>query len=346
MPGQRLLRRDTDAAPLLQVVKDPPPPLASVRPDLPAELGECIGKALQTDPARRYATAEQFRAQLLVAWRTASELADHSDVRAHVLAAAGTKFRDRRARVAEVVELREQLARVGDQAALEVRESAGSSDNVVTPLSVATRRLRNTPPANGIALSPGATADRLRLDAPDPLLESSPKPTRSRARLIAVALPTAAVGVFLILASSQLQPAARGEQAPAPIVSAGATSALPIVPSAAPEQTRTATAPEHPTAEPARLQISSNVEIASLRLDSRDVPLGQPALRLDVPLTPNEARRTLTVVAISEDGRKTTIAVDATKAAPLAIQFPKRKTKSRAKRLRTETRPGPPPIIR
>lgn len=49
---------------LTQHVTDPPPPIASFRPDCPRALAACIHRALAKNPADRYASTDEFRADL------------------------------------------------------------------------------------------------------------------------------------------------------------------------------------------------------------------------------------------------------------------------------------------
>ena len=58
--GQLPFASDDIPALLIQHVKQPPPPLRSIKPDVPAALEGVILKALEKNPARRFQTAEAF----------------------------------------------------------------------------------------------------------------------------------------------------------------------------------------------------------------------------------------------------------------------------------------------
>lgn len=62
--GQRLFQADTEAAIVLKVIEAPIPPLREVVPDTPPELEAICARALQRDPAARYASAREMAADL------------------------------------------------------------------------------------------------------------------------------------------------------------------------------------------------------------------------------------------------------------------------------------------
>jgi eukaryotic-like serine/threonine-protein kinase len=62
--GQRLFTADTEAAIVLKVIEAPIPPLREVAPDTPPELEAICERALQRDPAGRYASAREMAADL------------------------------------------------------------------------------------------------------------------------------------------------------------------------------------------------------------------------------------------------------------------------------------------
>ena len=51
------------------ILTETPPPLSKLRPDLPRDLERIIGRCLEKDPARRYATADELREELEAARR-------------------------------------------------------------------------------------------------------------------------------------------------------------------------------------------------------------------------------------------------------------------------------------
>lgn len=64
LTGERAFPQDTPIALARAIVDAPPPPLHAVRPDLDAGLAAVIDRAMERDPARRFASAEQMRAAL------------------------------------------------------------------------------------------------------------------------------------------------------------------------------------------------------------------------------------------------------------------------------------------
>ena len=61
---QRLYKGDNDLATIQLIINQPPPPLATVRPECPAELDRIIQRALAQDPAKRYQTAQELQSDL------------------------------------------------------------------------------------------------------------------------------------------------------------------------------------------------------------------------------------------------------------------------------------------
>jgi len=74
--GQRPFTGDTNMSILSAILKDPPRPISSIRPDVPRELARIVKRALQKDPEQRYQTAKDFRndLQLLKAESDSGEL--------------------------------------------------------------------------------------------------------------------------------------------------------------------------------------------------------------------------------------------------------------------------------
>jgi eukaryotic-like serine/threonine-protein kinase len=79
--GERPFTGDTNMSILSAILKDPPKPISSIRPDVPRELARIIKRALQKDPEQRYQTAKDLRndLQLLKAESDSGELT-HSTV--------------------------------------------------------------------------------------------------------------------------------------------------------------------------------------------------------------------------------------------------------------------------
>ncbi len=65
LTGQRLFLRQSDPDTVIAVQQAMVPPLRAVRPELPSELQEIVGRALQPDPAHRFQTAAEMQEALL-----------------------------------------------------------------------------------------------------------------------------------------------------------------------------------------------------------------------------------------------------------------------------------------
>jgi len=60
LSGRVPFQADSTLALMFKVVHEPPPPLADFRPDLPAEVGRALERALAKEPGERYPTASAF----------------------------------------------------------------------------------------------------------------------------------------------------------------------------------------------------------------------------------------------------------------------------------------------
>src|SRR5262249_58844869 len=68
--GRRPFQQDSNLLTLAAILRDPVPPLKSVRPDLPADLDRVVARALEKDPEDRYPSAVEMR-DALAACRSA-----------------------------------------------------------------------------------------------------------------------------------------------------------------------------------------------------------------------------------------------------------------------------------
>ncbi len=62
--GRRPFQSDSSAGLLAAILRDPPPPLENLRPDLPADLSRILGRCLEKEPRWRYASARELKADL------------------------------------------------------------------------------------------------------------------------------------------------------------------------------------------------------------------------------------------------------------------------------------------
>jgi serine/threonine-protein kinase len=83
LAGTPPFERDSDLAVLQAHLKEPPPDISELRPDLPAALGRVLGRAMEKDPADRFPTATDFASALAKALGVdapaATSAADASD---------------------------------------------------------------------------------------------------------------------------------------------------------------------------------------------------------------------------------------------------------------------------
>jgi serine/threonine-protein kinase len=60
LTGQLPFRGEHDQAVIYSILKEPPRPISDLCPELPAPVGQVVGKALEKDPDRRYPSAEEL----------------------------------------------------------------------------------------------------------------------------------------------------------------------------------------------------------------------------------------------------------------------------------------------
>jgi serine/threonine-protein kinase len=107
---RRLHEAGNDASTLLQIVSREAPRLRQVRPDTPAALDEAVSRALAMDLRRRCPTAWALARQITDACSRGFELAETAEVAEYVTRVVGPKLEERRARVAEMLDLRRKMA--------------------------------------------------------------------------------------------------------------------------------------------------------------------------------------------------------------------------------------------
>ncbi|HSQ63512.1 MAG TPA: serine/threonine-protein kinase [Polyangiaceae bacterium] len=87
---KRLFKGEGEADTLNRVLYEPIPALRQSNPQVAAPLEEAVMKALERDPAQRYATAAEFGDALEKAAREVGVLGSHKDVAAHLESVLGT----------------------------------------------------------------------------------------------------------------------------------------------------------------------------------------------------------------------------------------------------------------
>lgn len=109
----RLFLADNEAVTLNRLVFEPIPLLRDVNPKLPGAVEKVLARALQRDPARRYATAADMAEELQVAARASHMLGTPANVRTYVRNVIGVAMERRRATVREHLATMEQSSRSG-----------------------------------------------------------------------------------------------------------------------------------------------------------------------------------------------------------------------------------------
>lgn len=117
LAGRPLHPSQNDAVTLLKIVTEEPPRLSTVRSDIPPELEDAVAHALTIDLEIRCPDAATFARELATACHNARlRIAEAGEVGAHVAALVGGKLKERRERVAEILELRGRMDRLATTA--------------------------------------------------------------------------------------------------------------------------------------------------------------------------------------------------------------------------------------
>jgi Tol biopolymer transport system component len=144
--GRRPFTGDTSVSIVSSIVKDTPPSVTSLNPELPRELGRIIRRALAKDPEARYQTAKDLRNDLkdLRASLESGELALENRT-------AAVPPRRKNARVWQAVAIVAILAAIGASALLMHRSARAAT---ATPAPIEMTRITNGVNAERPTLSP------------------------------------------------------------------------------------------------------------------------------------------------------------------------------------------------
>jgi hypothetical protein len=255
--GKRLFRGPNEAATLLQVISDkPPPPVSSERSGIACALDEAVAAALEPKPARRVATALAFRARLEDAWTRQIGIADHEEVAAFVNELVGAKLRKRAAQAADVLRLRRQIDGVKTEADVIVEEDATS----------------------GLSDAAGAT----EVDTPvaRPMDESGDGSTKAALSAATAPAPQRRSWMWLLATAAVLV----GSGVAFATLWKGTTATAPPTPT----ETVAATTPSAPpsnTLAQRVLRITADRPIAQLRIGERNIALAEPVANIEVPVS-------------------------------------------------------------
>ena len=279
---RRLHKKPDAVATLLSVVTEPPPRLRDVAPDIPKTLDEVVFRALTMDVEQRIPSALELRHRLEEAFRAADGIAEQQEVGEFVARIFGPKLAERRARGAEVRQLRvrmEEIARPSSPhselspdliAQRGELEDEDSGERTRPEPSLSTRELRAGPME--FEVPTGTTDSTLTVG-----LGTSTASRRRRVALaIAAAVALGAVGGFAAWSAS-------GPSAPTPAAEPEAkrdsVAAQPVdVPPSAPAPTAEATqAAEDPEPAPEPAASAAPRKTAQARAPAvRHVPRAAP----------------------------------------------------------------------
>ncbi len=96
LAGRRLFKSENEAATLSRVLTEPIPNLKDVAPDVPAQIAEVCMKALERDPAERFATAAQLADALERAATAEETIASARELAAYVTSVLGNEIAQQR----------------------------------------------------------------------------------------------------------------------------------------------------------------------------------------------------------------------------------------------------------
>ena len=138
---------DNDVATLLRIASVPPPRLREVEPSVPELLDQCVAKALAMNVEDRWPTAQAFKQALQEACRAHGEVAETEEVADFVSRIVEPVILERRARAAEILELRAKMEKLAGAADPSLPTSTPQPrDPEDAPTVLATKPLVAQPP--------------------------------------------------------------------------------------------------------------------------------------------------------------------------------------------------------
>lgn len=275
---KRLFKGEGEADTLNRVLYEPIPSLCAVAPQVPAELGEVVMKALEREPDARYATAQAFAEALEAVARKLNLLATPKDVAASVDEVIGTEIETQREQVRAWIANSEpsqntRSAHPESITRIEGRAPPGEEDSM--PDGSDPRMAGKTPSGRSLPPSDVSSVSSAVIQVPPPRVPGlserpSQIPEARQRKVWAVVLPLVFVlGLGGGLGVVRLRSTDSRGQGNAP------TSATPREPQSAGPK-----ASEAPTAEPspkATADLSPSASVAPV--ESAQVKKGKPVLR-------------------------------------------------------------------
>lgn len=282
LTGDRLHSSEDEIGLLLKIVGEDPRRLKDVCPELPSALDEALSSALTRELDQRCATADELRRKLV----KSHPIADTATVAQWVERIASPKLRARDAKIAEIRRMREAGERSGEV-------SAPTETSIASP--------PETPPQsedNAVqsAWQPSESSHTRTSGVSQSLARSTAPPAHRRRFAVVIGV---GAGLVLGLVVMLTIVVGRAKDPKADDSSAGPATATEIVPEpSAPPRS------ESSTVEPqvATFVVRANVQISSLSVAGKAIPLASPVDEVQLPAMPKPGD---SVEATSTDGRKT-----------------------------------------
>ena len=270
LTAQRLFRGANDAATLLAVVSDTPPPRPSKdRPELSAKFDTAVAAALQQQRGKRLSTARAFWNLLEEAADAHGGVANHETVAEYVEEMVGATLDERREQARHVLTLRAMIADVSADAEAHVQTEATSS--LGARAQSASLADVDVTMKHGVSTTARATA---------------PAPRLWPAVLLFAVGAAAAVAYFTLVRDGSTN---ASDAQSASIVAAPDPTSPPLV-NPVPTQSASAVAPRV-------LHIAANAPIAQLQLDEQTILLPEAVSELDLPISGDAPTRFRAVAA-------------------------------------------------
>ncbi|MDI3287164.1 serine/threonine-protein kinase [Polyangium sp. 15x6] len=252
--GRKLWDKASDIEVLHRLATGEYPRVHDVEPNAPEEIDRICAKAMARDPADRYTTASEMRAEILAYLDRAGLRVSSEDVGRYVTSAFG----DKRADIRRVID--QQISRLKAQQSgerLAIPDVAGPPDAAPDSLSIPNLGGSGRHSMNGSGSNPkGLTGSNARIPGPSSLPPGAPPettmqvaaaPVSNRGSMIigAAIVMAAAIGAFALLksrtpASNVAVPSTESTQAEAarqPAPSTAPVGAASIAATTAPEGT-------------------------------------------------------------------------------------------------------------
>jgi serine/threonine protein kinase len=307
--GHRLYPNGEGVATLVRLLREPPPRLRTVCPDVTPEIEEVVASALSHGPEGRTPSALAFARALGEACAAAGYTADHEAVAEFAREAAGSRLAARRARVQEVLKLRGRMDALAEQS-IEVGATGSTTSEGISGISLMPPRGDRTL-VETTTIPTGPPGDTTKTVATD----SQMAPSRSR-RTPHWALVLGGLAALGLCATWFTGRTGARPVEPPPVLAVSAAAplpaALPPLPVApAPEASspsEVSPPPEASQEAPASpvdlVTVQANAPVTSLTINGRAIALAEPATSVTLERIPSERIVDAKVVAIAADGQR------------------------------------------